>query len=639
MCGIAGFVGNFQEDSLSQMGRAIAHRGPDGYGIFFRSADGVGLVHRRLAIIDVSSAGLQPMWSADKRYIIVFNGEIYNFRDLRRRLEAKGRIFHSGSDTEVLLEGFGEWGEDVLGMLIGMFAFAIWDTHEKRLFVARDSFGVKPLYLHCSDKGFAFASELKALCCVGAIESGIDPVALAQYVMFMYSTGSRTPLKAVKKMKPGHAMWIGANGSVIRTWRFEVPATYTEDNMLSLEEWIAEIVSRLDQAVGRQMVADVPVGTFLSGGLDSSIITCFARQYGLSGRLKSYTIGFEKAHANREGVAEDLPYARRVAQHIGVDLTIVRSRPVIAGDWEQAIYHLDEPQGDPAVVNALAIARNARADGIKVLLSGAGGDDLFSGYRRHLAISMEHYLTRMPKGIRTFLEKIAQLPSKRVAWTRRIGRATQDISLDENSRLIGYFAWIRLKNCISAFSKELRPLINLEEFYEEMLMTLGDLPVGTSPLNRMLHLDMKYFLPDHNLNYTDKMSMAAGVEVRVPFLDPGLATLAARIPVRYKQNGMVGKWILKRAAQPYLPSEVIYRPKSGFGAPLRAWMEGELKDYVRDSLSDATINKRGVFDATEIAEMVSRNNTGTEDCAYPLFAMMSIEAWFRVFYDEKRWRG
>ena len=434
MCGIAGFQGRFDTDLLAQMSAVIAHRGPDDSGLFCAPENGLGLAHRRLSIIDLSPSGHQPMADGDHRAVIVFNGEIYNFCALRDELARDGVLFRGHSDTEVLLYLYLRDGVNMLAQLNGIFAFAIWDTVKRELFIARDGLGVKPLYYAETDAGFIFASEIKAILQAAEINREIDPIALRNYLTYLWCPAPRTPLRQVKKLEPGCALTV-CEGRVERHWRFyELPLRRP---MVSLFECEAIDLTRraLRTAVQRQMVADVPVGAFLSGGLDSSAVVAFAREASPETRLQCFTIALDGRDALHEGMTADLPYAEVVARHLGVDLHIVQVGPEMADELSTMIYHLDEPQADPAPLNVLFISRLAREHGIKVLLSGAGGDDIFTGYRRHRALMLEHYWSWLPQPVRAALARAAHALPARPAALRRIGKAFQYADRDGDAGL------------------------------------------------------------------------------------------------------------------------------------------------------------------------------------------------------------
>lgn len=629
MCGIAGFLGNFDLQLVGRMGEAIAHRGPDDEGDYHDPVSGIGMVHRRLSILDVSPLGHQPMWSADGRAAIVFNGEIFNYRELRAWLEAEGYCFRSQSDTEVLLSLYLRDGYELFSRLNGMFAFAIWDKSRQTLFLARDGLGVKPLYYAETDGGIVFASEIKALLQEPGVSRAIDPIALRHYLTYLWCPAPRTLLRGVKKLEPGHALLV-RDGRIERGWRFYALPFSQPITAMSEGEAAAQVREAVRTAVQRQMVADVPVGAFLSGGLDSSAVVAFAREAAPETRLQCFTIVLDGSDARVEGMTADLPYAKTVARHLGMDLHTVRVGPEMADELATMIYHLDEPLADPAPLNVLFISRLAREHGIKVLLSGAGGDDIFAGYRRHRALTLERYWAWLPQPLRAGLAGVAKgLPAHPVSL-RRVGKAFQYAGLDGDARLASYFYWLD-PGLVGGL---LAPDIRAASRDEPLVASLADLPAGVPALNRMLYLECRHFLADHNLNYTDKMSMAAGVEVRVPLLDPDLVALAARLPLNYKQRGAEGKWIFKKAMEGILPHDVIYRPKTGFGAPLRAWLRGPLKELVSDILSADSLRRRGWFDPEAVVRLLEADRVGRVDAAYPLFAVLCVELWGRTFLDK-----
>lgn len=633
MCGIAGFWGDFPAELLAAMNGAIAHRGPDDSGQFLEPEVGIGLAHRRLSIIDLSPAGHQPMWDPAQRAAITYNGEVYNFRELRAELEASGVVFRGHSDTEVVLQLYLRDGEKMLGRLNGIFALAIWDVGRQELLLARDGQGIKPLYYSETPRGFVFASELKALLHEPSVPRAIDAIATAHYLTYMYCPAPRTMLAGVSKLEPGTAMLLKQR-RVVRKWQYyELPFGSAKLKM-STEETIEAVRSSVEVAVKRQMIADVPVGAFLSGGLDSSAVAAFASRFSTE-KLQCFTIDVKGANGtDADGSAEDLPYAKRAAAHLGVDLSVITVGPEMASKLEEMIYFLDEPQADPAPINALFISKLARERGIKVLLSGAGGDDIFTGYRRHYALLQEKYWSWMPAFARHGLRSATQaLPAHRHAALRRVRKAFEYAHLDDDDRVGSYFFWIDPGTVHGLLAPALRTKVDPASISAPFMPQAVGLPSNASRLDRMLYLDTKYFLSDHNLNYTDKMSMAHGVEVRVPLLDPDLIELAAKLPDDIKQHGSIGKWVFKKAMEPYLPADIIYRPKTGFGAPLRHWIRNDLRPLVEDVLSRSTIEKRGLFDGQAVADLVEADRSGRIDAAYPIFALVCIEVWCRLFLD------
>jgi asparagine synthase (glutamine-hydrolysing) len=632
MCGIAGFFGSFEPALLERMNASIAHRGPDDAGTLWLEGPGIGLAHRRLSIIDLSPTGHQPMWDTDERVSIVFNGEIYNFHELRQELNARGYQFKGRSDTEVLLNLYRAEGDAMLGRLNGIFAFAIWDRETQTLLLARDGVGVKPLYYTETRLGFLFASEIKALLQEPSVSRTLDPLAVQSHLTYLWCPAPRTLLREVKKLEPGHAMRIRARRIEKRWQYYDLPYGQVIEP-ISVDTAVEQVRSSLRCAVARQMVADVPVGAFLSGGLDSSAVVAMAREHVTDERLACFTIGFKGDVARQEGMIEDLPYAQEVARHLDVDLHTIHVGPEMIDQLTEMVTHLDEPQADPAPLNVLFISRLARQHGIKVLLSGAGGDDLFTGYHRHFALLHERYLDWLPAAMRKRLSRMARHFPSRNPVARRIGRLLRYSDLSDDERIASYFFWISSDELARLYAPGLRASLLGESPAAPLLETLKQLPVDTPRLNRMLYLEGKHFLTDHNLNYTDKMSMAAGVEVRVPLLDPDLVGLAARLPVEFKQRGRTGKWIFKKAMEGILPHDVIYRPKTGFGAPLRYWLRHELRGVVEDVLSESSLQSRGLFDPAAVRDLVQADRAGRVDAAYPIFALICVELWCRSFID------
>lgn len=627
MCGIAGFQGRFDSGLLGQMADRIAHRGPDDFGQWYSPQSGVGLAHRRLAIIDLSPLGHQPMSDTSGTAVTVFNGEIYNFGELRRKLEGAGYCFRGHSDTEVLVALYRAHGEAMLAKLNGIFAFAIFDEVDQTLFLACDAMGVKPLYFTETSKGLVFASELKALRACDLSTGTLDVVALFRTLGFMWSPGGATPIKGVCRLGPGEALRVKA-GRVVRRWRWAASAWVDEPLELDAVEAFRRVQDAVRTAVHRQLVADVPVGAFLSGGLDSSAVVAMAHQ--VSPNINCFTI--DTGATRDAGVTDDLPYARQVARHLGVKLREIQvDQSDMATDLERMVFHLDEPLADPAPLNVLYISHLARQHGVKVLLSGAGGDDLFTGYRRHRALMLERYWAWLPGGVRTGLRHITALFDQGGSRGRRATKAFAQADCSRNRRLTGYFLWTNVQRVLGLFAPEHRAALVGEAITTPLDEYLATLPPSLPPLHRMLALEQRFFLVDHNLLYTDKMSMAVGVEVRVPFLDNDLVRLANALPPGLKQRGAEGKWVLKKAMEPYLPHKVIYRPKAGFGAPLRHWLRHELRELVDDLLSVEVLHRRGLFDPEAVANLIADDRNGRVDAAYTILGLICIEVWCRNF--------
>ena len=630
MCGIVGVFGDGY-DAIEDANLAISHRGPDDFGIYTNQSLKVALGHRRLSILDTSSFGHQPMCSNDGKVVLVFNGEVYNYKELRSDLKKKGFVFQGKSDTEVLLNLYLSEGKEMLPKINGIFAFAIWDANSKSLFVARDALGVKPLYYSTQGNMFAFASEIKALLMLTPDNKELDAESINRYLSFLWCPSDGTPLKSVQKLLPGEAIIVN-KGRITDKWLwYKLPIFNQVKKGLNKEQAISGVTDHLRQAVHRQMVADVPLGAFLSGGLDSSAVVAFAKE--VNPDIRCFSI--ETKGKQDKGVIDDLPYAKRVAKHLNVSLEVVSiDSHKMANDLESMVAQIDEPLADPAALNVLYISQLAREQGIKVLLSGAGGDDLFTGYRRHYAIQLERTWSWLPTSIRTGLAKVTKGLNVNDPIQRRIIKMFNGAGLDSRDRLINYFRWSNDTVLQSLYSPAFRQQLAGSNSGQVMQDFLEPIYTSTSSLDQMLALEQRFFLADHNLNYTDKMSMAAGVEVRVPFLDLDLVHFAAQIPNKFKQRGSVGKWVLKKAMEPYLPKEVIYRPKTGFGAPLRTWMKHDLRELLGDLLSIESLNKRGLFSAQAVQQLILDNDNDKIDASYTLLSLLCIEIWCRAYIDK-----
>jgi asparagine synthase (glutamine-hydrolysing) len=632
MCGIAGYNGSFEPSILRLFGAAMSHRGPDDAGEWLSQDGHIGLAHRRLSIIDVSSLAHQPMVDDTEQAVVAFNGEIYNFRELRDDLAKKGHRFRSHSDTEVLLALYRTHGEDMLPLLNGIFAFAIYDRATDSLLLACDDCAVKPIYVSESPRGVVFASELKALVAGNAVGSRLETTAVFRTLGFLWNPGGATLLKDVWRMGPGEAARI-KRGQIVRRWTWAQSTWTTDSARVDVVEATRMVQDAVRTAVHRQLVSDVPVGAFLSGGLDSSAIVAMARE--VTPRIECFTI--DTGGTSDAGVADDLPYARQAARHLSVPLHEVRvGAERMAGDLERMVHQLDEPLADPSSLNVLYISQLARQTGTKVLLSGVGGDDVFSGYRRHHALSLERVWNHLPTQARASLRRMSLWLDQSNPSARRVAKALAYAHASPERRLCGYFLWADAETLRELFTPEHRAVLTDVAIDEPLQVFLTTLPAGLPPLQRMLALEQRFFLADHNLLYTDKMGMSTGVEIRVPFLDKDLVRLANSLPTRLKQRGGTGKWILRQAMAPLLPREIVNRPKTGFGAPLRRWLRHELTELVDDSLSPDALRKRGLFEPRAVRKLIEDDRAGRTDAVYTILALMCIEIWCRHFLDAYR---
>jgi asparagine synthase (glutamine-hydrolysing) len=629
MCGITGIINENIE--IHRMIDAIKHRGPDDYGFF--TYENLSLGHRRLAIQDLSSNGHQPMFSTDDRYVLVFNGEIYNHLDIRKGLESK-YTFKSSSDTETLLYAFMEYGTAVFNRLNGIFAFAVYDRHSGDLWLVRDQFGVKPLYYYNKAGSFLFGSEIKSFLPFTDLDKTLDDQSWVSYIQLLWSPGEGTPFQNVKKLEAGHYIRLNIkepdNFQIVPY--YEIPFKGAYDRRPE-KQWIDLLEKQLLDAVERQLLSDVPVGAFLSGGLDSSLLVAMAREVTGGKSMQCFTID-AGMDARREGFTDDLPYAIKVADYLGVELEIVKGDIDIIKDFDKMIWHLDEPQADAAPLNVWNICKRARAMNMVVLLSGAGGDDLFSGYRRHQSLYYTNFLQWIPYPLRSWLVGIIQQCGTSVPFFRRLNKflsLCRHKNLDDG--MASLYGWLSTEETLQLFKPAIRGKVKGFQPEQILLNALKKIPEEKSNLNKMLFWDMKYFLADHNLNYTDKMSMAHGVEVRVPFLDKALVEFSTRIPPELKLKGKTTKYLLKKVGERYLPKDIVHRPKTGFGAPVREWMQHDLKPMIDQRLSTERLTEMGIFEPQAVRQLIANNASGTIDAAYPILALLAIESWVRQFKE------
>jgi asparagine synthase (glutamine-hydrolysing) len=645
MCGITGLITTNPESRIDAMLKSIEHRGRDDEGVWTSSAidsDGrkVCLGHRRLSIIDTSIAGHQPMLSADGRYVITFNGEIYNYLELKKQLESKGHRFRTDTDTEVLIAAFAEWGEGCLKYLNGMFAFAIWDEQQRRLTIARDRLGIKPLYFAQTEgptRSFIFASEIKAILASQLVEREINYEALNQYFTFLWTPDPHTLFQGINKLPPAHVLSWQDGVAAIREW-WDV--SFDEIDEGHDEAWWQDRVSEtLDRVVGLEMVADVPLGSFLSGGVDSSSIVAMMKNHSDGRRVSTYTIGIEPEDLHYDIIPDDASWARKVGKLLDTDYHEIMLKPNVAELLPKLVYHMDEPVADPAVMTSYLVSRAAR-ETLTVLLSGVGGDEVFAGYPRQLAMKLAGALDPIPRLLRRPLMKAVSdilpggMPGKLTAPLRNAKKFARSAAMDFEDRYLGFGTYFTERDKQRLYSETLSERVRDFDPYKEH-RSYFERVKNAAPLNRLLYVDLKTFLPCLNLAYTDKTSMAANLEVRVPFLNVEMVELAARMPPNLKLRGLKRKYILKRAAERLLPRDVVWRKKAGFGAPIRAWLRGPLLPLVRDLLSEREVKRRGLFDPAEVERIVEANLSGREDYSLQVFQLLTLELWQRRFMEGK----
>jgi len=644
MCGISGLAACGDRETLARMSAVQAHRGPDDFGLWDRRLpDGsyLGLASRRLAILDLSPDGHMPMCNQDRTLWITYNGEIYNFRELRRELEAKGHTFRSNTDTEVVLHLYEQEGRDCVQRLNGMFAFAICDLRSgtPEMFLARDHFGVKPLYYWQCGRGLAFASELKAVLEVEGFETEIDPESLHQYLTFLWVPESRTIFRGAHKLPAGHyAVYRDGQLVVTRYWDLTFPP---EDYFfpLSEAELTAEIRERFRQSVERQMVSDVPVGAFLSAGLDSSSIVAMMAA---KRPVRTYTVSFPEKHRVGENTLDNPEVSAQLARHLGVENQQIIVEPDVTDLLPKLAWHMDEPVADPALVAAYLVCRAAGLSST-VLLSGVGGDELFAGYCKYIAHYWGEAYRFLPQQLRGLIERqAAGLANPRGAShkgaVRLIKKMARSAGLSPAERFVANCTYLHSRQKSALYTSELRAEIGAFDpagHHWQSFRAVEDADF----LNQMLYLDSKIFMPSLNLNYNDKMSMASSVEVRVPFLDREFAEFVAwNVPPRLKLKGFwrpKTKHVFRKAMQGILPAEVLDQPKAGFGAPIDYWLSHDLRQLVDDLLCESNLRGRGLFRPEAVRAYVREHRQGTQDWSMQIWQVLTLEIWMQTFMDRK----
>ncbi len=627
MCGIAGCYQQHDGMWLTKvMSERLAHRGPDAEGLHSFSDDGVTvqLAHRRLAIIDLTAAADQPF--AKDGLVLAYNGELYNYRQLRAELVKLGVGFVTASDTEVVLEAWRRWGPQALERFRGMFAFALLDEATGQLFLARDQLGIKPLYVMRRGDGLVFSSELKGLVAALGGELRVDHSALVASVLYYWVPDQRCAIAGVQKLPPGSFAEISRDGSFRVQSYWDIAAVAAE----AAAGAPADLRSVVEDSVTAHLVADVPVSSFLSGGLDSSIITVLAKR--ANPDVDAYTIGFRPEDHRLEAMPDDLSYARKVATRFGIKIHEIEIAPDIVDLLPRIVDILDEPIGDPAAINTFLMCEAARNAGVKVLLSGMGADELFGGYRKQLACVVAARYQRTPPFLRHQVvgNIVDRLPvtafGHGLRYARWAKRFLTFAELPEEEAFRRSYTLYDLPELGELLNPDLGSHVSdlaLEhrQIYEDS--TLGD------HVNRMCLADARLFLPGLNLAYTDRASMAASTEVRVPFVDPEVVRAAFSFSGPDKISGRKGKLVLKKAAEAWLPDEIIHRPKASFSAPLRAWMAHDLSAMVDDMLLSGELVSSGFLNRSVLGRLVTDDRSGREDRSKQLWQLLSMELWIR----------
>jgi asparagine synthase (glutamine-hydrolysing) len=637
MCGICGFVGllsqeSITKDGVSAMNDVMSYRGPDDAGVYCGGAVGngrytVGLGHRRLSIIDLSAQGRQPMSNEDGSIWIVYNGEIYNFMELKDYLVSKGHVFRSNTDTEVIIHMYEEKGESCVEYFRGMFAFALWDGRKKMLFCSRDRLGIKPFYYYVDNEKLIFASEVKSILKSGKVNTRTNDKVINAYFTFGYVPAPHTMFEGIYKLLPGHSLTC-VNGKVeVREYwdisKIEIGSDRGE------KYYIGRFRELLDECVKMRLVSDVPLGVFLSGGIDSSTVVGIMNKFSGEGRVKTFCVGYKDKQAS------ELEYARIVANKFNTDHHEYCLEPTDFYSFiPKLVWHFDEPVVEAAAIPFFFISKLAH-EHVTVLLSGEGADELFGGYPIYKYMRMIERYRRIPGIIRSGLTDpvfgfLAGKGSKKksgkyIAWSklpleqRYFGVSTE---LTE-----GFKANLYSDEFLRDESRHLSLVDLVAPYYSKVAQK--------DFLSKMLYLDTKVWLPDDLLIKADKMSMATSVELRVPFLDYKMVEFAASVPSKYKVNGWTTKYLLKKSVEDLLPRQIIHRRKRGFPVPITAWFKGDFSEKASQVLLDAQSHSKRYFNVPALEKIISDHKTGQDDHSRLLFSLIVFEMWHSVFIDRK----
>jgi len=624
MCGIYGVINldgsPATAEPLHAMGRVTVHRGPDDEGIHVDRACALGM--RRLSIIDVAG-GHQPLRSADGSLWLVCNGEIYNYRELRAELEARGHVFLTHSDCEVILALYREMGDGFVSRLNGMFGFALWDAARQRLVLGRDRLGIKPIYTLNDGKRFAFASEAKALLALPGVTAALNDEALPGYLHLGYVAAPHSLFKGIRKLPPATIVAIeGARVAERRYWRIGGAI----DERQSVAAWIGAVRARLEESVRMQMVSDVPIGAFLSGGIDSSAVVGMMAKHS-HGPVKTYSIGFGGSGA--DDYYNELPYASVIARRFATDHHEIIVKPDVVTLLPALIWHLDEPIADTAFITTYLVSKFARND-VTVILSGVGGDEIFGGYRRYLGDHLHRRFSALPGWLQQLAMRTGRsLPADRHSPLLNVARyakaflAAADLAPEQR-----YSAFLQ----VQARSEVAELLVSGSTCDDAIVSAFRDAD-SSDPLNRMLVVDVETQLPDDLLLLTDRMTMATSLECRVPLLDHELVELAARIPGDVKVKGGTLKYLMKEALVDLLPREILERKKRGFGTPMGAWLKRDLAPMLRSVLSTQSLSARGLVHPAVVQRLIVDHQSNRIDGTDRLLGLVNLEIWCRVYID------
>ena len=628
MCGIAGFVesaasapagaADERQALVRAMCGAIRHRGPDDEGVWV--GEGAALGMRRLSIIDLAT-GHQPIHNEDRTVWIVFNGEVYNFGELRRDLEARGHRFYTATDTEAIVHAYEEWGPEAIGRLRGMFGLAIWDVARARLLLARDRVGIKPLHSAEAGGRLYFGSEIKSILCAPEVSRDLDAAALDHYLSFLYTPRDKSIFRGVKKLPPGHLLvWQNGCTRLERYWQIASDEPFRG----SEQDAAGRLREVLDDAVRSHLVSDVPLGAFLSGGIDSSVVVGLMAQAG-GAPVKTFSIGFD------EPAFDELEHARRVATHFGTDHHEFVVRPDALAILDRLIGHFDEPFADPSVIPTWYVSEMARRH-VTVVLSGDGGDELFGGYDRYLPHPRVAAFDRFgPKALR----RVAALAADRLPHGVRGKNFLRHVGRDQRGRYLDAIRLFSVDEKPDLLSADVRRQLRGPD-PESLLARHFDRFAALPWASQMMRFDAETYLPEDVLTKVDRMSMAHSIESRVPLLDNEVIAFAGTLPAAFKIKNGRRKHILKEVADGLLPPGMVDRPKQGFGVPLGVWFRGNLRELFADTLLSSRALQRGYFQPAFVRLLVNEHLSGKRDHTFRLWQLVVFERWHQQYAEGSR---
>ncbi len=626
MCGICGIINSDKEHHvdpqlLKRMTDTIVHRGPDDEGIYVDKNVGIGM--RRLSIIDLST-GKQPIHNEDKSVWIVFNGEIYNHKEIRNELEKAGHRFQTQSDTEAIVHAYEEYGDKCVQKLNGMFAFAIWDKRKNIVFLARDRIGIKPLYYFFDKSRLIFGSELKTILKAKDIPRRIDLQALDNFLTFEYIPAPLSIFQDIRKLPPGHTLTLRDNEIWVRNyWDVDV-----KSNGKTYDEYVHNLRELLQDAVKIRLMSDVPLGAFLSGGIDSSIIVALMAQV-MDQPVKTFSIGFEDSSYN------ELKYARLVAEKFNTEHHEFIIKPDAVDLADNLLKFLDEPFGDFSIFPTYLVSKMAR-DFVTVTLSGDGGDELFGGYDTYIADAMAKYYNRLPRALRNgFLTKVLDMvppASKKKGLINRAKRFVEGMKLPEDLRHTRWMIFLQDFEKSQLYAQDMKSGFLEKDPYKFIRRYFANVAYNQDDeINQQMYVDVKTYLVDNILVKVDRMSMATSLEARVPFLDHRFVEFAGSVPGKYKLQGRKTKMILKQSMEELLPKEILYRGKEGFSIPIKNWLKNELKPMMMDTLSPEKIKREGFFNPDYVEILKNEHLSGRENHSHRLWALMIFGRWYDIY--------